>query len=288
MKGFCPRCFWISRRSKLPWQIFPGIFSSIDSYSKKVVHGQFDRSGMPGWLAPLGELKGYKDPPSAQRFRVPVEEHGLLLTGAPDAIFERADGTLVIADYKTSRYTQNQDRLFPMYRVQLNAYAYIARRLGWNAVSALALIYTEAGDHGRGGGRGLRVPGEDQGVAGLAPSPGLAAGFRQQLQSVLHPAGAARRPDPKARLGVILGNEYGGHFIEELGDALLARARQILQPLALAVGDADDQGCHVFLLKHSSGVTTARFSNFNSAPRKSRRLRVTIAWALPATASSTR
>ena len=49
----------------------------------------------------------------------------------------------MIADYKTSRYTPNQDRLFPVYRVQLNAYAYIARRLGWNAVSALALIYTE-------------------------------------------------------------------------------------------------------------------------------------------------
>jgi hypothetical protein len=143
MKGFCPRCFWISRRTKLPWQIFPGIFSSIDSYSKKVVHGQFDKSGMPKWLATLGELKGYKDPPSAQKFRVPVEEHGLLLTGAPDAIFERADGTLVIADYKTSRYTQNQDRLFPVYQVQLNAYAYIARKLGWNPVSALALIYTE-------------------------------------------------------------------------------------------------------------------------------------------------
>lgn len=72
-----------------------------------------------------------------------MEEHGLLLTGAPDAIFERADGTLVIADYKTSRVTPNQDRLFPMYRVQLNAYAVIARKLGWNAISALALIYTE-------------------------------------------------------------------------------------------------------------------------------------------------
>ena len=50
MRDFCPRCFWIQRRTKLPWQIFPGIFSSIDSYSKKVVHGQFDKSGMPGWL----------------------------------------------------------------------------------------------------------------------------------------------------------------------------------------------------------------------------------------------
>ena len=118
LKGFCPRCFWISRRAKLPWQIFPGIFSSIDSYSKKVVHGEFDKVGAPGWLAPLGELKGYKDPPSAQKFRVPVDEHGILLTGAPDAIFERADATLVIADYKTSRFTPHQDRLLPVYRVK--------------------------------------------------------------------------------------------------------------------------------------------------------------------------
>ena len=143
LKGFCPRCFWISRRTKLPWQVFPGIFSSIYSYSKKVVHGHFDARGAPAWLAPLGELKDYKDPPSAQKFRVPVEEHGLLLTGAPDAVFERVDGTLVIVDYKTSRFTPHQDRLLPVYRVQLNAYAYIARRLGWSPVSSLALIYTE-------------------------------------------------------------------------------------------------------------------------------------------------
>jgi len=45
---------------------------------------------------------------------VPVEEHGLLLTGAPDAIFERADGTLVIADYQTPRHTDAQERLMPV------------------------------------------------------------------------------------------------------------------------------------------------------------------------------
>jgi hypothetical protein len=39
MKGFCPRCFWISRRARLPWQIFPGIFSSIDSYSNLAHRG---------------------------------------------------------------------------------------------------------------------------------------------------------------------------------------------------------------------------------------------------------
>ena len=165
---FCPRCFWIQRRAKLPWQVFPGIFSSIDSYSKKVVHGHFDRAGAPAWLAPLGELKGYKDPPSAHRFRVPVEAHGILLTGAPDAVFERADGTLVIADYKTSRYTEGQDRLLPVYRVQLNAYAYIARCLGWSPVAMLALIYTEP------------VTGEDAAREGTR-NDGFAMGFAAKI-----------------------------------------------------------------------------------------------------------
>jgi hypothetical protein len=146
MKGFCPRCFWISRRARLPWQIFPGIFSSIDSYSKKVVHGQFDKSGMPGWLAPLGELKGYKDPPSAQRFRVPVEEHGLLLTEVTVAMPGAA-------------------QCLRVHRAQ----ARLERGVGAGA------DLHGAGDHGRGGGRGggaarglrgLRVPGEDQGLLG--------------------------------------------------------------------------------------------------------------------------
>src|SRR5438445_2765670 len=67
-----------------------------------------------------------------------------------------------------------------------------------------------------------------------------------------------------------------------------ARAREVFQALAFAVGKADDQGCHVVLLKHSAGVSAARFSNFSSAARKSRLLRVTTACAPPATASSTR
>jgi hypothetical protein len=62
-------------------------------------------------------------------------------------------------------------------------------------------------------------------LPGLAPAPRLASGFRQQPQSAPGPAGAARRPGPEARLGVVLGNEHGGHFIEQLGDAQLARAR---------------------------------------------------------------
>ena len=35
----CPRCFWLKLRARqLPFQIFPGIFSSIDAYTKRVAH----------------------------------------------------------------------------------------------------------------------------------------------------------------------------------------------------------------------------------------------------------
>jgi hypothetical protein len=39
MPSFCPRCFWLKLRlnNRLPFQIFPGIFSSIDSYTKTIV-----------------------------------------------------------------------------------------------------------------------------------------------------------------------------------------------------------------------------------------------------------
>lgn len=36
LPGAYPRCFWIQTHFKLPYQIFPGIFSSIDCYTKKV------------------------------------------------------------------------------------------------------------------------------------------------------------------------------------------------------------------------------------------------------------
>ena len=146
MANFCPRCFWIKRRvpKQLPYQMFPGIFSSIDSYSKRVVHSWFDRGqGPPAWIADLGELVGYKPPPHYSKFNVVDEENDILLTGSPDGVFVRPDGSHVIVDYKTSRYTPYQGRLYPLYEAQLNAYALIGEKCGLDPVSGLALIYTE-------------------------------------------------------------------------------------------------------------------------------------------------
>jgi len=39
LPDFCPRCFWLKLHAKhIPYQIFPGIFSSIDAYTTRVVH----------------------------------------------------------------------------------------------------------------------------------------------------------------------------------------------------------------------------------------------------------
>lgn len=145
LPGYCPRCFWLAMKAdKLPFQIFPGIFSAIDSYAKNIVHGWFDRSGKaPSWLEPLGLIQTYKVPPHYSKFSVLDEENAIVLRGTPDGIFLMKDGSYSIIDYKTARFTAYQDDLFPMYEAQLNAYAYIGERLDVKPVSRLALVYTE-------------------------------------------------------------------------------------------------------------------------------------------------
>jgi RecB family exonuclease len=109
-----------------------------------MVHDYFDRhGGPPGWLDPLGPITGYRDPPSFSTYHTVIEKFDIKLTGAPDAIFVRPDGSHVIADYKTSRLTAAQDNLLPMYETQLNGYAVIGLRCGFTPISGLGLIYFE-------------------------------------------------------------------------------------------------------------------------------------------------
>lgn len=147
LPDFCPRCFWLKRHPdvRLPYQIFPGIFSSIDAYTKRVVHGYFDKHGrFPAWLdKKIGDLVGYVNPPSFHKFNRMFEEYGIRLTGAADAIFQKKDGSHVIVDYKTAKFTPNADKLMPMYVVQLNGYASIAEEVGPQNVTSLGLLYME-------------------------------------------------------------------------------------------------------------------------------------------------
>lgn len=141
--AYCERCVWIKLRlqNRLPYRVFPGIFNSIDAYTKQVVVHQLREQGLPGWLSDLGDIVDFRHPPPYQEFQVVDEETGIRLTGVADAIFVRSDGSYVIADYKTSKYTAGQDMLRLTYEGQLNAYAWIGERTGFSPVTGLALVY---------------------------------------------------------------------------------------------------------------------------------------------------
>lgn len=148
---FCQRCFWIkTHQSKLPYQIFPGIFNSIDSYTKSIVQGYVNREGkLPDWLSEIGEVKMvFNSATEAMRLKrlkgkFNAASKEVLLTGNPDALFQRPNGSTVIVDYKTARYTKGQDKLLPVYDIQLNGYAYIAEKVGIRPIESLYLIYFE-------------------------------------------------------------------------------------------------------------------------------------------------
>jgi hypothetical protein len=146
MPSFCPKCFWLKLRlnSKLPFQIFPGIFSSIDSYTKKYINTYFDQNKkFPDWLNVLGKMKGYINPPHFTKFYIIDKDTNILLTGVPDGIYVKPDSSHIIVDYKTAKYTGNQDTLMPIYEIQLNVYALIGEKTVLHPVSGLALIYME-------------------------------------------------------------------------------------------------------------------------------------------------
>ncbi len=142
----CPRCGWIRLRCReLPFGRMPGIFNSIDAYVKQCIRGYFDQHGiLPVWLPHLGEIRRYVpgDDLHYSRFSIVDPDTRIRLNGSPDDVFRLGDGSYHIVDYKTARFTETQDALLPLYEVQLNAYAYIARKRGW-VISGLSLIYLE-------------------------------------------------------------------------------------------------------------------------------------------------
>lgn len=145
LPDFCPRCFWVKQRlsNKLPFQMFPGIFSSIDAYSKHVIQGAITRNGgLPAWL-PIPDVVSWKKAPHYSKFQKLVKDFDILLTGSPDGVFVKDDGSHVIPDYKCAKYTEGQERVLPLYETQLNGYALIGEATGFSPVSALYLVYTE-------------------------------------------------------------------------------------------------------------------------------------------------
>lgn len=155
LADFCPRCYWIKIHTnfKLPWQSFPGIFSSIDSYTKSCVHhiidshnstgtGQIRSNGSyyeyPDWMKQIGDVVGYETVPHWSKNKYHDEKSNITFQGSQDDIFILSDGTRCCPDYKTAKHTDAQDKLFPMYEIQSNVYGIL---MGDNP--KLFLVYME-------------------------------------------------------------------------------------------------------------------------------------------------
>lgn len=145
----CERCFWLHQKIGAPPMIFPGIFSSIDSYSKKVVQAALEwHQHLPHWFEQFGLRGKPLQPIHYSWFRINTGHGSLQLNGMPDEILHTTDGSLIIIDYKTARHKPD-DPLRPLYEVQLNVYARIAESLAQPRagypfparVDALGLMY---------------------------------------------------------------------------------------------------------------------------------------------------
>ncbi len=158
----------------LPWQGFPGIFSSIDRYTKQVVVGHLEGEGfLPPWMAGVADSTEHLDPPHWSRFKATDESTGVTLRGEADAVFRLADDTCIIVDYKTSRYNPDNRSQHRVYRAQLNAYAWIAQRLDFPSASRLALVYMEPA-----------TDSETVDIAGSVNTDGFVLGFRPRVVEV--------------------------------------------------------------------------------------------------------
>lgn len=228
----CDRCFWIKQKCKpLPFQIFPGIFNSIDAYSKKLVHAAFDHFGhAPAWLPQLKSCYRYLKVPHWSKFVRVHEPTGIVLSGTMDGLFENIDKSLTIPDYKTAKFTKTQDALFPMYEVQLNGYAFIQNGLGAGKVSDLWLFYFQP----------MTMPNEEM-EQKLFPPEAFGLKVRDYV------TGASIWPIPKYQAdGFDMQFEVHGiqvAILPHLIDDLLERAKGILDQIEPPEGRHDCQDC---------------------------------------------
>ena len=151
----CPRCFWLRAKLgwKSPWAIMPGIFSSIDAYSKRAILAYFERNRrFPPWIAGRWAEARPLPTPHHSTFRLVEPKTGIVMTGVPDLLLGLQRNCLAILDLKTARHSDHQDELLPMYRIQLTGYALIAEGLGMGHVEALGLVYCEPPTNGENRG----------------------------------------------------------------------------------------------------------------------------------------
>ena len=101
------------------------------------------KNKLPPWFSEFGDYEMPIKVPGWNKFFYIDEETNVKLTGIPDEVLKKKDGSYAIIDYKTARFTKYADSLHPIYKVQLNGYAMIAEHIGISPISQLVLLYYE-------------------------------------------------------------------------------------------------------------------------------------------------
>lgn len=150
---FCPRCFWFKyhypiTRSNPYYSVMPGIVSSFDSYIKTLIHSYFEEKGeLPPWLKNIFNFS-VKEILRVNKLEEELPKNWnsnnqkIILSGVPDALWLIDDNTLCIVDFKLANYNETQEKLLPVYTLQLNLYALLNRIKNEKiTVSKLFLLY---------------------------------------------------------------------------------------------------------------------------------------------------
>lgn len=145
----CDRCYWLAYRKPAPVPApMPRVVGDIDRATREAVARCVRRYGrLPDWHPPVGEVRSVLPAQqlTAKVFQRLDRDTEVLLRGRPDVVLELADGSYHIVDYKSSRAPEPAKPAPLRYRVQLNAYAFLARHAGITPVSGLSVVYLEAG-----------------------------------------------------------------------------------------------------------------------------------------------
>jgi hypothetical protein len=143
---FCACCFWLELKfwnKKVPFRFPPArLINSLDRFQKKMVESYFvENAAFPKWLGKFAEAVDYYE---VKKLRIEDEDTGLIVTGIPDLIVDFMDNKYGVVDFKTAPYQDGQDKLKPMYHVQVNAYAYLLNISEGMSVSKGGFAYFEA------------------------------------------------------------------------------------------------------------------------------------------------
>ena len=139
----CPLCFWLDDRIGSAPSIFPGVPNQMDSVIKDYMKQFIGKSNLPGWFPVRGKFIDI-----TQMLRATDPATGVTVKGKLDALVSAPDGYYVI-DYKTGRPPKEIPNY---YQMQLDGYAYLLERNGYEPVAGGCLIYftPEPGDISQG------------------------------------------------------------------------------------------------------------------------------------------